>query len=514
MKRSAPIFRNAAEELLGRSVSLGRGPQAAYVSGAESHSFDDVSAATGRAANVLRQVGIAPRERVVLCLADSVEFVSTFLGAIQAGIVPVPVNMIWNAPDCAHVLHDSGAKAAVVSDERLALFLEAAEMSGWNGQIISCGVARGKFRCLQELLEKASARFEPWEAAPDAECFWLYTSGSTGKPKAAIHLQRSLGETARLYAQGVLGMHPKDIIYSAAKMPFAYGLGNSVSFPLYTGAKVVVEKARPTPELVSRILREHQPTIFFGVPTLFASLLQTDELPKRGEHSLQFCVSAGEALPAELGRAWKERMGVDILDGIGSTEMLHIFISNSPKNVAYGTTGRPIPGYQVKLLDEEGQPARRGEIADLWVTGPSCCAGYWNQPERTRETFVDGWMRTGDKYRETCEGSYTHCGRSDEMLKVGGLWVSPVEVEMALASHAAVREAAVTGWEDELGLVKPRAYVVLRPGYEGSVQLEEELKTFVKDRLAPYKYPRWIKIVAELPRTATGKLRRFQLRGL
>lgn len=514
MKRSAPIFRNAAEELLGRSVRLGRGQQIAYVSGTESYSFDDVSTATRRAANALREMGVAPGERVVLCLADSLEFVATFLGAIQAGIVPVPVNMLWTAADCAHVLHDSGAKAAVVSEERLELFLEAARMSGWSGQIISCGAAAGRFPRFQELLAKASENYEPWEAAPDAECFWLYTSGSTGKPKAAMHQQRSMGETARLYAEGVLRMHPEDVIYSAAKMPFAYGLGNSVSFPLYTGAKVVMEKARPTPDLVNRILREHQPTIFFGVPTLFASLLQSSELPRCGEHSLRFCVSAGEALPADLGRAWKERTGVDILDGIGSTEMLHIFLSNSPGSVAYGTTGRPIPGYQVKLLDDEGQPTRRGEIGDLWVSGPSCCTAYWNQPEKTRETFVDGWMRTGDKYRETPEGDYAHCGRSDEMLKVGGLWVSPLEVEMALASHAAVREAAVIGWEDERGLVKPKAYVVLRPGHEDSAEMEEELKAFVKGMLAPYKYPRWIKIVAELPRTATGKLRRFQLREL
>ena len=484
------------------------------MSDAESHSFDDVAESVGRAGNALRESGIAPLERVVLCMADSLEFVATFLGAIQAGIVPVPVNMLWTAADCAHVLYDSGARAAVVSEERLPLFHEASQMSGWNGQVISCGATRGNFSRLQELLDKTSARLKPWEAAPDDECFWLYTSGSTGKPKAAIHRQRSLGETARLYAQGVLGMQPDDVIYSAAKMPFAYGLGNSIAFPMHTGAKVVIERARPTAELVNRILREHRPTIFFGVPTLFASLLQTSELPKHGEHNLRFCVSAGEALPAELGRAWKERTGVDILDGIGSTEMLHIFISNSPEKVTYGTTGRPIPGYQVKLLDDEGQPARRGEIGDLWVRGPSCCAGYWNQPEKTRETFVDGWMRTGDKFRETPEGDYAHCGRSDEMLKVGGLWVSPLEVEMALASHAAVQEAAVIGWEDERGLVKPKAYVVLRRGYEDSLEMEEELKAFVKGRLAPYKYPRWVKIVAELPRTATGKLRRFRLREL
>jgi len=263
---------------------------------------------------------------------------------------------------------------------------------------------------------------------------------------------------------------------------------------------------------VNRILREREITVFFGIPTLFASLLQSPGLPRNEEHSLRFCVSAGEALPESLGRAWKERTGVEIVDGIGSTEMLHIFISNTPGRVAYGTSGRPTPGYQVKLLDENGDPVQTGGIGDLWVSGPTCCGGYWNQPEKSLNTFANGWMRTGDKFRETQEGNYVHCGRSDDMLKVGGLWVSPVEVESALNRHAAVLEAAVIGHEDEQGLVKPKAFVVLKPGYEGSALLEEQLKHFAKSLLAPYKYPRSIEFVSELPRTVTGKVQRYRLR--
>jgi len=506
-------FANAAEELLTQSARAARGAKIAFADQSGTYSFDAVREMVNRAANVLREMGLNPRDRVVLCLTDSIDFVASFLGAIQAGIVPIPLNTLWSANDYAFVLSDSRAKAAVVSEVCRKAFLEALEIGAWNGQLIaSCATDSWQFPALQSLLEKANSHFEPHTAPEDAECFWLYSSGSTGRPKAAVHLERSLATTARLYAQGILGMDERDIVYSAAKLSFAYGLGNSLSFPLYVCAKAVLSCQKPTPEVVSRILREQRPTIFFGVPTLFAALLQSKELPGRGEHNLRFCVSAGEALPAELGRAWKERTGVDILDGIGSTEMLHIFISNVPGVVAYGTSGRPTPGYKVKLLDESGNAAVAGEIGDLWVSGPTCCAGYWNQPWKWHRAFVDGWMHTGDKYRETPEGNYEHCGRSDDMLKVGGFWVSPVEVESALMCHAAVLEAAVVGYEDEQGLVKPKAFVVLKPGQEGSGSLEEELKAFVKTQLAPYKYPRWIKFVPELPRTATGKLQRFRLR--
>jgi len=506
-------FQNAAAELLAQSVGAGWGTKTAFIDESGSFSFHAVTELVNCSASALCEMQVHPGERVVLCLTDSIDFPTCFLGAIQAGIVPIPVNTLWTADDYAYVLADSAATAAVVSASCLSTFLEGARISGWPGKVIASGeIESGRFPTLRELITKATSRFEPYQAQASDVSFWLYSSGSTGRPKAAVHLQGSLAATARLFAQAVLGISHQDVIYSAARLSFAYGLGNSLSFPLYTAATSILSGQRPSPELVNRILREREITVFFGIPTLFASLLQSPGLPRHDEHRLRLCVSAGEALPESLGRVWKERTGVDIVDGIGSTEMLHIFISNTPGRVAYGTSGRPTPGYQVKLLDENGDAVQTGGIGDLWVSGPTCCRGYWNQPEKSLNTFVKGWMRTGDKYRETQEGNYVHCGRSDDMLKVGGLWVSPLEVESALNRHAAVLEAAVIGFEDEQGLVKPKAFVVLKPGYEGSALLDEQLKHFAKSLLAPYKYPRSIEFVSELPRTVTGKVQRYRLR--
>jgi benzoate-CoA ligase len=513
MSPGPQVFQNAAVELLSQSVGAGWGTKTAFIDESGSFSFQAVNGLVNCSANAFRGMQLLPGERVVLCLTDSIDFPTCFLGAIQAGIVPIPVNTLWTADDYAYVLADSDATAAVVSASCLSAFLEGAEISGWMGKIIASGeIETSRFPTLRELITKAKSSFEPHQAQASEVCFWLYSSGSTGRPKAAVHLQASLAATARLFAQAVLGISRQDVIYSAARLSFAYGLGNSLSFPLYTGATSILSGQKPSPEVVNRILRERKVTVFFGIPTLFASLLQSPDLPGHEEHSLRFCVSAGEALPENLGRAWKARTGVDIVDGIGSTEMLHIFISNTPEHVAYGTSGRPTPGYQAKLLDENRDPVQTGGIGDLWISGPTCCRGYWNEPEKSLSTFVDGWMRTGDKYRETQEGNYVHCGRSDDMLKVGGLWVSPVEVESTLNRHAAVLEAAVIGYEDEQGLVKPKAFVVLKPGYEGSALLEEQLKHFTKSQLAPYKYPRWIEFVSELPRTVTGKVQRYRLR--
>jgi len=513
MNSGQQAFQNAAAELLSQSIGAGWGTKTAFIDESGSFSFYAVTELVNCMASALCEMELHPGERVVLCLTDSIDFPTCFLGAIQAGIVPIPVNTLWTADDYAYVLADSAATAAVVSASCLWTFLEGARISGWIGKVIASGeIETGRFPTSRELITKATSSFQPYEAQGTDVCFWLYSSGSTGRPKAAVHLQGSLAATARLFAQAVLGISQKDVIYSAARLSFAYGLGNSLSFPLYAAATSILTGQRPSPEVVNRMLREREITVFFGIPTLFASLLQSSGLPRHEEHNLRFCVSAGEALPESLGRIWKERTGVEIVDGIGSTEMLHIFISNTPGRVAFGTSGRPTPGYQVKLLDENGDRVQTGGIGDLWVSGPTCCRGYWNQPEKSLNTFVNGWMRTGDKYRETPEGNYVHCGRSDDMLKVGGLWVSPLEVESALNRHAAVLEAAVIGYEDEQGLVKPKAFVVLKPGYEGSARLEEQLKHFAKSLLAPYKYPRSIEFVSELPRTVTGKVQRYRLR--
>jgi benzoate-CoA ligase len=345
-------------------------------------------------------------------------------------------------------------------------------------------------------------------------CFWLYSSGSTGAPKGTVHLHSHLIITAELYAKGVLGMRESDVIFSAAKLFFAYGLGNSMTFPLAAGATTVLMAERPTPDAVFKRLTEKKPTIFFGVPTLYAGMLASPAFPKREDLSLRICVSAGEALPPTIGNTFTERTGVEILDGIGSTEMLHIFLSNRPGEVRYGTTGKAVPGYELRLVDEQGGLITKpDELGELQISGPTSAIMYWNQREKTKNTFQGPWTRSGDKYSRDQDGYYTYGGRSDDMLKVGGIYVSPVEVEMALSSHEAVLEAAVVGKEDQSKLVKPKAYVVLKSGNTPDEKLKTALQQHVKAKLAPYKYPRWIEFINELPKTATGKIQRFKLRG-
>ena len=351
--------------------------------------------------------------------------------------------------------------------------------------------------------------FTPADTTCDDVCFWLYSSGSTGAPKGAVHLHSSLIQTAELYAKPILGLREDDVVFSAAKLFFAYGLGNALTFPLAVGATAVLMAERATPSAVFARLRRHQPTIFYGVPTLFAALLASPDLPKRGELRMRRCTSAGEALPAEIGRRWTEHFGVEILDGLGSTEMLHIFLSNRPGSVRYGTSGMPVPGYELRIAGDDGQPITPGQVGELQINGPTSAMAYWNNREKTRNTFQGPWTRSGDKYSIDADGYYVYSGRSDDMLKVGGIYVSPIEVESALVTHPAVLEAAVIGVADADGLTKTKAFVVLK---SGALASEADLKAFVKDRLAPYKHPRQIEFVAELPKTATGKIQRFKLR--
>jgi benzoate-CoA ligase len=366
---------------------------------------------------------------------------------------------------------------------------------------------------LNDLLLKADAKARAAATTRDDVCFWLYSSGSTGAPKGTVHLHSHLVATAELYARPVLGIRESDVVFSAAKLFFAYGLGNALTFPLSVGATTVLMAERPTPDAVFKRLVEKGPTIFYGVPTLYAALLASPAFPDRSRLKLRVCTSAGEALPENLGRRWTERTGVEILDGIGSTEMLHIFISNRPGEVRYGTTGKPVPGYQVRLVDDQGSViGRPGEMGELQISGPTSAIMYWNQRERTKNTFQGPWTRSGDKYTFDEDGYYTYGGRSDDMLKVSGIYVSPVEVEAALITHEAVLEAAVVGKEDEQKLVKPKAYVVLKAGNSPSEDLKAVLQQHVKSRLAPHKYPRWIEFLNELPKTATGKIQRFKLR--
>jgi 4-hydroxybenzoate-CoA ligase/benzoate-CoA ligase len=371
-------------------------------------------------------------------------------------------------------------------------------------------VVQGRGKQLDELLGAASPRLEPAPTTTDDVAFWLYSSGSTGTPKGAMHLQQDLAETARTYGEGVLKLRPDDVVFSAAKLFFAYGLGNGMTFPFAVGATVVLLDGRPTPDSVMRVLREERPTVFYGVPTLFAAILADPGNGRAsGSDRLRICVSAGEPLPKEIGQRWRERFGADILDGIGSTEMLHIFLSLREDDIRYGTTGKPVPGYELRVVDEGGREVPAGEIGELLVRGPSSAVAYWNQREKSLRTFQGAWTYTGDKYRRDEQGYYVYCGRSDDMIKASGQWVSPAEVESALVGHPAVLEAAVVAHADDQKLDKPKAFVVLK---KGAAATAEELQRFVKERLAPYKYPRWIAFVEELPKTATGKIQRFKLR--
>ncbi len=505
---------NAAHDLIERNLAAGRGAKLAYIDDAGRYTYADLAERVNRAANALTALGLGPEDRVMLCHLDTIDWPAAFLGAIKAGIVPIAVNTLLTAADYEFMLNDSRAKALVVSEALWPQFAPIlANCPNVKHVIVSGANAQGRLR-LQDLLGKAGPSFATAATSCDDPCFWLYSSGSTGTPKGTVHIQSSMIYTAELYARPVLGIRESDVVFSAAKLFFAYGLGNGLSFPLAVGATTVLMPERPTPAAVFKRLKDHQPTIFYGVPTLYAALLAAPDLPPPTALNLRICASAGEALPADIGRRWTEHFGVEILDGIGSTEMLHIFLSNRPGEVRYGTSGKAVPGYRLRIVNESGADAAIDEIGDLLVAGPSAATGYWNNRERTRSTFMGEWTRTGDKYLLGKDGYYTYGGRSDDMLKVGGIYVSPFEVEAALLTHPDVLEVAVIGVPDDQQLIKPKAYVVTKQGVPATPALAETLKQHVKDRLAPYKYPRWVEFVAELPKTATGKIQRFKLRAL
>lgn len=503
---------NAAHDLLWRNLEAGRSAKLAYIDDFGHYTYGELTGRVQRCANVLKGLGLGMEDRVLMCQLDTIDFPTVFLGAIYAGIVPVAANTLLTTNDYDYMLGDSRAAALIVSEALLPAFAPIIAKHRFLKHVIVAGNdAHGHLK-LADLLAGATPETEPAPTTCDDMCFWLYSSGSTGAPKGTVHLHSHLIQTAELYGRGVLGIEEHDLVFSAAKLFFAYGLGNGLTFPMSVGATTVLMAERPTPGSVAQRLRRHKPTIFYGVPTLYAAMLASAELPGREELNLRRCASAGEALPADIGKRWSERFGVDILDGIGSTEMLHIFLSNRAGEVRYGTTGKPVPGYEIRLVDDSGQPVADGEIGELQINGPTAAAMYWNNRERSRNTFLGPWTRSGDKYTRDAGGYYTYCGRTDDMLKVGGIYVSPFEVEAALMTHEAVLEAAVVGAADVDKLVKPRAYVVLKQGIKQSSELAAELQQHVKNRLAPYKYPRWLEFRAELPKTATGKIQRFKLR--
>ena len=500
MSPEIPRDYNAAEDLVGRHLKAGRAGKVAYIDDGGQITFGELAERVDRFGSVLLALGLRMEDRILIAMHDSIDWPVAFLGAIKAGIVPIAVNTLLTPKDYEYMLSDSRAKALLVSPALKPQFESFLPKLPFLKHVLMPPFD----------LSKGGPDLKAAPTTRDDPCFWLYSSGSTGMPKGTVHVHSSMRITAELYAAGVLGLKESDVVFSAAKFFFAYGLGNSLSFPLMAGATTVLMAERPTPDAVFKRLTGKKPTLFFGVPTLYAGMLASPNFPGREHLALRSCVSAGEALPPQISRSFKEKTGVEILDGIGSTEMLHIFLSNRPGDLRYGTTGKAVPGYELKLVDEQGNEVKQGELGELLIKGPTAANLYWNNRAKSRSTFVGEWTRSGDKYSQDADGFYAYGGRTDDMLKVSGIWVSPAEVEAALVSHESVLEAAVVGHEDEQKLVKPKAYVVLKPGKQVTT---EELQAWVKSKLAPYKYPRWIEFASELPKTATGKIQRFKLRG-
>lgn len=510
-----PTTFNFAEHLF--ELNRQRAQKIAYIDDHGTLRYGELEERARRLASALLKAGIAPQERVLLLQLDSSDWPVSFLACLYAGIVPVAVNTLLTVDEYAYMLENSGATAALVSGALIDVLQKA--MAQGTNQVSRLFVSHptGPLPAHAVDLDSAIAAAQPL-AAPTASqaqdhAFWLYSSGSTGRPKGTVHTHGNPWWTVELFGKPVLGLTEKDVCFSAAKLYFAFGLGNGLTFPLSVGATVVLMAERPTPDATFKRLTSstdgYQPTVFFGAPTGFAGMLAAPGLPPREQVALRMCSSAGEALPGEIAQRFKTHFGCEIIDGIGSTEMLHIFISNRPGDIRYGTTGKPVEGYEIALRGENGLPVADGEVGDLYIKGPSSAVMYWRNPEKSADTFCEGWTKSGDKYSRDADGYYTYAGRSDDMLKVSGIYVSPFEVESTLMLHPCVLEAAVIGTQDADGLTKTKAYVVTKTDKSVSA---DELKTFVKERLAAYKYPRFIEFVDELPKTATGKIQRFKLR--
>ncbi len=502
---------NVAVPFIDRHLEERRGDKVAVTTtGGETVTYAALAANVNRAGNALTGAGLARGDRVLMMVKDCPAFLYLFWGAIKAGFCPVPINTLLRAPDYAYMISDSGCRAVVYSPEFGAEVEEA--LASLDARPELCLLAEGDGDTFAARMAAAGDTLDAVDASATDECFWLYSSGSTGRPKGAVHLHRDMVISSQFYGVDTLGVGEDDLCFSAAKLFFAYGLGNAMTFPLWVGGSAVLYDARPTPDSTFDTIERFKPTLYFGVPTLYAAQLHALEQGPRDLSSVRYCVSAGEALPADIYKRWLEKTGTMILDGIGSTEALHIFISNRTDDVRPGTSGHMVPGYEAKILGEDGTPVATGDSGRLLIRGDSTAKYYWNNAEKTAETMVDGWLDTGDTYLQDADGYYHYCGRNDDMLKVGGIWCSPFEIEARLIEHPKVLEAAIIGRADAAQLVKPAAYVVLEDPADAGPALEAELLEHCKAGLAHYKYPRWFTFVAELPKTATGKIQRFKLR--
>lgn len=512
-----PEIFNAASHFVDRNVHERHGERTAVECGAKRVSYQELLKRVNQAGNMLRRLGVKREERVLILLPDSPEFLYCFFGAMKIGAVAVPVNTLLKPPDYEYIFNDARATVAIIDEEILPQIEKIPrERLRYLLETVVAGRKKEYGRALHKLLEAAPSGLHPEPTSKNDAAFWLYSSGSTGFPKACIHLHHDMVVCSELFAKGVLGMRESDRCYSVARLFFAYGLGNAGYFPLSCGATTILSPARPTPASIYSDIERHRPTLLFSVPTNYAALLAHE--PSGGcdfdLSSIRYAISAGESLPEALLERFQRRFGIQILDGVGSTETLQTFISNRPGDVKPGSTGKIVPGYEARIVDEEGCAVAPGEIGNLLIKGDSICAGYWNQHEKTKDAFEGHWYRTGDKFSRDQEGYFWYSGRSDDLFKVDGRWLSPTEVESALILHPAVQEAAVIARADVDGLTKPAAFVVTNPAIHTNGDLARELEQWVATKIGGFKRPRWIDFLPEIPKTATGKLQRFKLREL
>jgi benzoate-CoA ligase family protein len=510
MNLNLPDTYNAAATFVDENIKQGRGGKVAIYYQDQKITYQDVFEKVNRTGNALKDLGIEFEQRVLVILPDSPEFAYSFFGAIKIGAVAVPTNPWMFAKDYEYLINDSRARAIIVHESTLPEVEKIWHNTPHLKHVIVVGAPKDRALSYEQLLTSASDKLDPAKTTKDDVCFWGYTSGSTGNPKGAVHLQHDMITISDLFVEPVLQMSEHDRCFSASKMFFSYGLGNSLYFPFRFGASTVLWPDKPDPEKILQVIAKYKPTFFFSVPTLFARFLRVEK--KYDLSSLRICLSSGEPLPPALFHQWRERTGLELLDVVGSTEATHDFLANRPGRAKAGSSGEVTPAFEAKIVNEQGHEVPIGEVGNLMVKGDATAPFYWNKHEQTKRTMQGEWLKTGDTYTRDAEGYYWYCGRSDDMMKVGGLWVSPIEIENALVEHPAVLESGVVAAEDADGLLKPKAYVLLKAEYQASAELKVELQNHVKSKLEPYKYPRWVEFVDDLPKTVTGKIQRFRLR--